>query len=359
MKFLEVAQQWFNRYFSNAEAIYLLVAALVFLLLLVTIGGYLAPILTGFVIAYVLQGVVDRFVRWKIPHLLAVIIAMLMLVGGLFALVLVILPVVWTQLQQVAEQLPDLTDQIQDALYNFSARNSTVLSTDLVDQVLEDFRTTLRESSAGGIRWLIGQLPNLIPTAIFLVILPIAIFFFLKDRKILLQYFERFLPKNRPIINHIGQDIATQLGSYIRGKFLEILIVGSVTYIAFLLLGLNYATLLALLVGLSVVFPIIGAAVVTIPVVVVALIQFGWSAEFLWIVLAYSAIQTLDGNLLVPLLFAEVVKLHPLAIITSVLVFGGLGGVWGLFFAIPLAILIKAVADAWPRESPLTTPDST
>lgn len=356
MRFVEVVKQWINRYFSNTETIYLLVAALVFLLLLLSIGRYLAPILTGFVFAYVLQGVVDRLVRWRVPNLLAVIIAMLLFVGGLFALVLVILPVVWTQLQEVVTQLPKLVPQIQIALINFSEQNPTLLSKDLMDGVLKNFQTTLEGSSDDVVGWLARQLPHLFATVIFLVLVPIAMFFFLKDREVLLQYFARFLPKKRPTIDRIGQDLSIQLGSYIRGKFLEILIVGTVTYVAFLLLGLKYAALLALLVGLSVVFPFIGAAVVTIPVVVVALMQFGFSAEFLWIILAYTVIQTLDGNLLVPLLFAEVVKLHPLAIIASVLIFGGLGGVWGLFFAIPLAILIKAGADAWPREESSASP---
>lgn len=350
MRFVEVVKQWINRYFSNTETIYLLVAALVFLLLLLTIGPFLAPVLTGFVFAYVLQGIVDRLVLWKVPHLLAVIIAMLMFVGGLFALVLVILPVVWTQLQEVATQLPKLVPQIQAALVNFSEQNPTLLSRDLMDGVLRNFQTTLEGSSDDIVRWLGRQLPHLIATVIFLVLVPIAMFFFLKDRKLLIQFFARFLPKTRPTINRIGQELSVQLGSYIRGKCLEILIVGTVTYVAFFLLGLKYAALLALFVGLSVIFPFIGAAVVTIPVVVVALMQFGFTAEFFWIILAYTVIQTLDGNLLVPLLFAEVVKLHPLAIIASVLVFGGLGGIWGLFFAIPLAILIKAVTDAWPRE---------
>lgn len=63
----------------------------------------------------------------------------------------------------------------------------------------------------------------------------------------------------------------------------------------------------------------------------------------------YSVIQALDGNVLVPLLFSEAVNLHPIAIILSVLVFGGLWGFWGVFFAIPLATLVKALYNAWPR----------
>src|SRR5690606_39026749 len=94
----------------------------------------------------------------------------------------------------------------------------------------------------------------------------------------------------------------------------------------------------------------------TVPVALVAYFQFGWGSEFMWVMVVYGIIQGLDGNVLVPLLFSEAVNLHPVAIITAVLVFGGFWGVWGVFFAIPLATLIKAVFSSWPRqEQPANT----
>jgi putative permease len=116
---------------------------------------------------------------------------------------------------------------------------------------------------------------------------------------------------------------------------------------AFAFMELRYSLLLGLLVGFSVLIPYIGAAVVTIPVAVVGLFQFGLSSEFGYLMLVYFIIQALDGNLLVPILFSEAVSLHPLYIIIAVLVFGGMWGFWGVFFAIPLATLVKAVITAW------------
>ena len=120
------------------------------------------------------------------------------------------------------------------------------------------------------------------------------------------------------------------------------------TFVVFEFLGLNYAALLALTVGLSVLIPFVGAAVVTIPVALVAIFQFGWTWDMAWILIAYAVIQALDGNFLVPLLFSEAVDLHPITIIVAVLAFGGLWGIWGVFFAIPLATLVKAIYNAWP-----------
>ena len=130
---------------------------------------------------------------------------------------------------------------------------------------------------------------------------------------------------------------------------IEIFIVLSVTYVTFTFLDLRYAMLLAVLVGLSVIIPYAGAAVVTIPVMFVAYAQWGISSEFAYVLIAYTIIQFVDGNLLVPLLFSEIVNLHPVAIITAVIFFGGIWGIWGVFFAIPLATLINAVINAWPR----------
>lgn len=145
-----------------------------------------------------------------------------------------------------------------------------------------------------------------------------------------------------------------QITNYIRGKVIEMVIVGICTYIAFIFLGLRYSLFLSVFVGISVLIPYIGAVVITIPVVLVTLFQWGIGPDFWTLLIAYLIVQGLDGNLLVPLLFSEAVNLHPLVIILSVVVFGGLWGFWGVFFAIPLATLIKAVMHVWPEDNLVT-----
>ena len=103
------------------------------------------------------------------------------------------------------------------------------------------------------------------------------------------------------------------------------------------------------LTGLSVVIPFIGAVAVTVPVALIAYFQWGVGSEFALALGAYLLIQVLDGNVLAPLLVSGTVNLHPIAVIVAILVFGGLWGFWGVFFAIPLATLVQAVLRAWPR----------
>jgi len=174
------------------------------------------------------------------------------------------------------------------------------------------------------------------------------LFFFLKDKHLILYWLSRFLPQDLELVHDVWAELNIKIASYVRGKFMEVAIIWVLTFIGFGLMGLNYAMLLSLLVGLSVIVPYVGATVVTIPVMLIAFFQFGTDSMFGYTMLIYAVIQFLDGNLLVPLLFSEVVNLHPVAIIVAVVFFGSLWGVWGVFFAIPLATLVQSVLNVWP-----------
>jgi putative permease len=167
----------------------------------------------------------------------------------------------------------------------------------------------------------------------------------------MLNAVRRILPRDRGLAGQVWAEMNQQITNYIRGKVLEMIIVGVATYLVFWVMDMRYSLLLAVLVGVSVLIPYIGAMLVTIPVVIVAMFQWGLGADFWTLIVAYLVVQGLDGNVIVPLLFSEAVNLHPLVIILAVVVFGGLWGFWGVFFAIPLATLVKAVVHVWPDES--------
>jgi putative permease len=195
----------------------------------------------------------------------------------------------------------------------------------------------------------VSSVVSVITIAVYVILMPLLVFFFLKDKDRIIKWFLRFLPQDRGLLSQVWLEVDRQIGNYVRGKFIEILIVWVTTYLTFVIMGMSFAMLLGVLVGLSVLIPYIGAAAVTLPVAILAYFQWGLTPEFWWLLVAYGIIQALDGNVLVPLLFSEVVDLHPVAIIVAVLVFGGLWGFWGVFFAIPLATLVQAVLKAWPK----------
>jgi len=176
------------------------------------------------------------------------------------------------------------------------------------------------------------------------------VFFFLKDKELLVSWFIQFMPNERNLTVHVWEEIDEQIGNYVHGKFAEVFILWFVSFATYAALDLNYAMLLAVLMGLQVIIPYIGATLVTFPVLGVAYFQWGLSGDdFMYVLIAYSIIQALDGVILVPLLFSEAVNLHAVAIIIAILFFGGLWGFWGVFLAIPLATVVKAVLNSWPR----------
>ena len=348
MRFVEIIGGWINRYFSNEEAVYLIVVLLAGFGLLFIFGTALAPVLTGLVLAFLLQGLVARLERWHLPRSLAVYLTFLFFIGGFAALLLFIFPLVWRQLAAFVNALPDVIQRLQEAARGLPEAFPNVIDDAQVDAWLQTLGTELASFGRAVLEQSVTQLPSVVGWLIYLILVPISVFFFLKDGDRLTRWFLGLLPKNRPLLDQVGSEMNVQIANYIRGKFIEILIVGAASYLAFVLLGLNYAALMALLVGLSVLVPFVGAAVVTIPVALVALIQWGWTIDTVYLLVAYGGIQAVDGNVIVPLLFSEAVDLHPIAIIVAVLAFGGLWGFWGVFFAIPLATLIKAVMNAWP-----------
>ena len=349
MKFVEVISGWVNRYFSNEEAIFLVISIVAGILVVIFLGTVLAPVLTGLAFAFLLDGTVARLAAWRVPRLLAICVVEVLFLGVLIALVVGILPVVWAQLGDLVTALPGAIEGLRDFATELSRKYPDVFSETAVDDWSATLNQQVTELGAAVVQGVLGQLPNVLGVLIFLILTPIALFFFLKDKDRLFRGLKILLPRRRRLLGRIGADMGVQISNYVGGKLIEIVIVALVTYITFSLLGLNYAALLALLVGVSVLVPYVGAAVVTFPVAAVGLLQFGWTVDFLIVMAAYAIIQALDGNVLVPLLFSKAVNLHPISIILAVLVFGGIWGVWGVFFAIPLATLVKAVYNAWPK----------
>jgi putative permease len=349
MNFVDVLGGWVNRYFSRPDAIFLIAALLVVSLVLYTLAGALAPVLTGLVLAFLLQGLVGRLERLGSPRLLAITVAMIVLIGTVSTAVLLVVPLLWQQAADLLALAPTLIGMLRDGLSSLSEAFPEFITEEQIRGVVNESSKELGNLSASLLESAFSQVFSLFGLLIYLVLVPISVFFLLKDKELLMTHMTSLLPKDRPLLDAVGSEMNAQLGNYVRGKVIEILVVGTVTFVTFLFFGLNYAALLGVLVGISVLIPFIGAAIVTLPVFMIAVLQFGWSLDLAWVMLAYAVIQFLDGNVLVPLLFSEAVDLHPITIIVAILAFGGLWGLWGVFFAIPLATLIKAIYVAWPR----------
>jgi putative permease len=352
----KVAQDWIQRYFSDEEAVVLGVLLVLAFTAVLTLGGIMAPVLAGMVLSFLMHGLVTTLERLRVPSWLAVAIVFALFMGALALLVLVLVPLLWHQLIALFNELPGMLGKWQSLLLLLPERYPHLVSDEQVLQAIDVARGEVGKFGQWVLTVSLTSLRLAVNIMIYFVLVPILVFFFLKDREIIGRWMRGYLPRNRALLTRVAKVMNRQIANYIRGKIIEIFICGIATYIGFIALGLNYAALLALLVGLSVVVPYVGTVVVTVPVAFIALFQWGWSDQFIYLMAVYGVIQALDGNVLVPLLFAEAVSLHPVAIICAVLLFGGLWGFWGVFFAIPLATLVKAVLDAWPRNEPTVSP---
>ncbi|WP_076730750.1 AI-2E family transporter, partial [Cronobacter sakazakii] len=349
---LEMLTQWYRRRFSDPEAIALLAILVAGFCILFFLHGLLAPLLVAIVLAYLLEWPTSRLQRIGCSRGLAATLVLVLFIGIVLVMAFVVVPVAWQQGINLIRDIPGMLNKLSDFAATLPKRFPALMDAGIIDAIAENMRTRIITLGDSVVKYSLASLVGLLTLAIYLILVPLMVFFLVKDKEQLLNAVRRVLPRNRGLAGQVWVEMNQQITNYIRGKVLEMIVVGVATWIGFLIFGLNYSLLLAVLVGISVLIPYIGAFMVTIPVVCVALFQFGMGTEFWSCFAVYLIIQGLDGNVLVPVLFSEAVNLHPLVIILSVVIFGGLWGFWGIFFAIPLATLIKAVVHAWPETTP-------
>ncbi|TPH26587.1 AI-2E family transporter [Haemophilus haemolyticus] len=348
---LEMLRNWYIRRLSDPQTMGLLAILLFGFLAIYFFGNLIAPLLIAIVLAYLLEMPI-RFLnlRLRFPRIMATILVFGSFISIATIFFLILVPMLWNQSISLLSDLPAMFNKLNEWLLNLPEHYPELIDYSMVDSIFNSVREKILGFGESVVKLSLTSIMNLVSLGIYAFLVPLMMFFMLKDKKELLQGVSRFLPRNRHLAFKVWIEMQQQISNYIHGKLLEILIVTLITYIIFLIFGLNYPLLLAFAVGLSVLVPYIGAVLVTIPVALVALFQFGVSPTFWYIIVAFAISQLLDGNLLVPYLFSEAVNLHPLAIIISVLIFGGLWGFWGVFFAIPLATLVKAVLNALPED---------
>ncbi|WP_421134561.1 AI-2E family transporter [Alteromonas sp. A079] len=344
---INVFGRWYQRKFSDPDAAMLLILILITTTVLLLWGELIMPVLVAAVIAYLLDWPVTRLIKIGIGRGIACGVVLLGFLTLSILTLIGLVPIISKQSVNLIQETPLIWQKAQDWILTLPDKYPDYVQVYQIHQMMEGLNDKLVEVGETLLTASFSNIANVAALLVYVVLVPLMVFFMLKDKMFFLESISRVLPKERRLITQVGHEMNSQVANYIRGKVIEIIIVGMASCVTFVLMDLRYAILLGVLVGISVLIPYIGAAVVTIPVAIVALFQWGLTPDFWYLMTAYMIIQALDGNLLVPLLFSEAVSLHPLYIIIAVLVFGGLWGFWGVFFAIPLATLVKAVVTAW------------
>lgn len=346
---MNVISSWFKRNFSDPQIVILITALILGFVFVIYFGRPLAPFFTSIVVAYLLESVIVRLEKHKFPRVLAVFLVFLIFVVVMFVLIIWLVPKLTSQITQLAQSLPAYISTGLDFLRALPDKYPTMIKEDQVQSIITKATNEMTAIGQTILGKTVSSVFSAFSIAVFLVTMPILVFFLLKDKAIIVAWLRQFIPRDSKLTLSVWSQVDVQIGNYVRGKAFEIVLVGLISYIVFVFLDLQYVILLATLTGFSVLVPFIGAVAVTIPIALVAFVQFGWTAPFAYVMISYGVIQMLDGNVLVPWLFSEVNNLHPVAIIVAVLFFGGVWGFWGVFFAIPLATLVNAIIESWPR----------
>lgn len=351
---MTVIQKWWQRTLSNPQVVMLVTLLVVGLLLVNYATDFIAPILASIVIAYMLDGGIVFFERRQLPRGISLAVVYILFLVIVALLIFYIIPILSQQIGLFLNDLPQTIQRGRELLLKLPDTYPEFISEASISNFIDGLRAQIVDIADGLLQLTVASVTGFISVMIYLILVPLLVFFWLKDKEAIFEWIKQFLPKSesRELTYTVWGDFNKGISGYIRGKLIEIVIMWVVHWIVFALLGLKYAPLLSFLVGLSVIIPYLGAAVVTIPIALVGYGQWGFSEQFLYLMVAFAILQFIDGNLLVPLLFSEIVNIHPIAIICSVLVFGHIWGIWGVFFAIPLATAVNAILKAWPRGMP-------
>ena len=338
----------FKRIFSNEETIIFSLIILTTLIIFSFFIEVLTPFIISIIVAYLLVGLQKKIESYNISESLANVLAFSIFIVVGAAMFTWLIPLLYVQLQLFVMDIPRLFNDFMNFVSTIPAAFPDLVNSDQISVFFQAVSSELTSITQNLVKSSISGIQSTITVLLYIILFPILVYFFMFDRKNIIEGCLKIIPGNRAMLSQVWSEMDVQLSNYVRGKVLEIFIVGVAAAILFASFGLNYGALLAVLVGLSVLIPFVGAFSVTIPIVIIGLLQFGLGTQFYLLVGLYLLLQFIDGNLLVPIIFSEAVKLHPIIIILAVFLFGSMFGFWGVFFSIPLATFIKAVWNAWP-----------
>ena len=330
-------------YYADEQIIVLFLSIAFISLFIYFLGSYLLPFLIAIVFAFLLHDFVLWLGRFNLRPTICVTIVTLLFLSVIFLVLFWLTPVLWKQITAFIADWPRMFSDAVSWINEVQVTNPEYFQHFQVEDVLVLLREQVGQAGQRVITFIINGLPDIIVIVVYLVLVPLIMFFLLRDW----IYITTVVRDNKfvkgKMLGNIMDRMDMPIAGYIKGKFIEILVMFTVSYGLFLYFDLRYSLLLALMVGVSVVIPYVGAFVATLPIMLVALFQFGIGNSFYYLMGAYIVLQILDGNVLVPLLFSETVDMHPVIIILSILLFGGFWGIAGVFFAIPLASLIRTI----------------
>ena len=318
-------------------------------LLLYVLGPILTPFIAAAILAYALNGAVDyleraRLGKFHLPRSLAVVLVMLLFLGAVGALVLIVVPVLRTELPLLQAQIPDALARIDATLAPRLAQMGIHVKLDggglrriLTQQITtsgdEIWATLLASARVGG-----SALLGWLATAI---LIPVVLFYLLLDWHRLLLQLENAVPRRwvRQTVD-MAHEVNALLAQYLRGQLLVMLVLALYYSAALALAGFEVALPVGILTGLLVFIPYLGYGLGLALALTAAVLQFPDWSGVIAVAVIYGAGQVIEGFFLTPRLVGERIGLNPLAVIFALLAFGQLFGFVGVLLALPASAVL-------------------
>ncbi|MBU9711464.1 AI-2E family transporter [Evansella tamaricis] len=304
------------------------------------------PFLIAGVLFYLLRPIVMLLHTKKVPKGISILLIYLGLIGVVTGIILLIGPTLQLQFTNLMDNMPGLMRELQTVLIQFQDNEwvSRFQETEnfSIESVIENvtgYLMTTVDFLSSNIARLIGSLINFM---LVFIIVPFMLFYLLKDGEKAPNQVLRFFPEKQQVEGRrILKDMDEALGSYIQGQIIVSICVGILMYIAFLIIGIEYSLILALVAMFTNVIPFVGPWIGTIPAVIVALIHS--PIMVLWVLIAIVVVQQIESNLIAPQVMGKKLSIHPLTIIILILVGGRFAGFFGLLLAVPFYAVSKVI----------------
>ncbi|MCP3031806.1 AI-2E family transporter [Halobacillus sp. A1] len=304
------------------------------------------PVIFTVVVYYLLSPFIRLLERFGLKRIWGILITLALVAGVITLIVFLIIPFLEKQFMSLAQELPQYLMELADSIHNWM-KNSIFagyyndLFRDLegtLGQVSENF-STYAGNTVEGLTTFISTVTNVI---IALVTLPFILFYLLKDgEKFPNMILKVFPPKVRPELSSVFKGIDHQLSAYIQGQIIVSFCIGVMMYIGFLIIGLDYALLLAAIASVTSVVPYLGPMIAIIPALIIAIVTSPFM--LLKLTLVWTVVQLLEGKFISPQIMGKRLHVHPVTIIFVLLTAGHLFGVLGIIVAIPAYAIIKVV----------------
>ncbi|WP_152654716.1 AI-2E family transporter [Oceanobacillus sp. CFH 90083] len=298
------------------------------------------PFLVAGILAFLLHPLIEWLYRYRIHRGAAVLVIYLLFFGGAGYAIYRAYPLIVEQVKEMSRNFPEFIALYQNWLNKIYTSTSFLPETvhDRIDMFIYSLEDTMNNFSGK----IIGGVNGMMDTVILLTIIPVLVFYFLKDYPFIKSFLFRFIPHEyRDETGSICREISKGLGGYIRGQIIISAAVGIISTLCWMWLGLPYALLLGIILAIVNIIPYFGPIIGAIPVVTVAyMVQ---PEKALFVIVIIFVMQLIESNLLSPYIMGKTVKIHPIGIIFALLLGGQLAGVIGMIISVPVFTMLKVL----------------